>query len=89
LLTAAGGIGFAIQSILGHGWALILTALVASALLAQRSLATHVQAVAQALEAEGLSGGRRAVSMIVGRDPEQLDEPAVCRAVIESLAENF
>jgi adenosylcobinamide-phosphate synthase len=27
--------------------------------------------------------------MIVGRDPETLDEPAVCRAAIESLAENF
>ena len=27
--------------------------------------------------------------MIVGRDPQTLDEPAVCRAAIESLAENF
>jgi adenosylcobinamide-phosphate synthase len=27
--------------------------------------------------------------MIVGRDPERLDEAAVCRAAIESLAENF
>ena len=27
--------------------------------------------------------------MIVGRNPESLDEPAVCRAAIESLAENF
>jgi adenosylcobinamide-phosphate synthase len=27
--------------------------------------------------------------MIVGRDPEQLDEAAICRAAIESLAENF
>ena len=89
LLAVAGGVGLAIQTVLGDGWALILTALIASALLAQRSLATHVQAVAQALEAEGLTGGRRAVSMIVGRDPEQLDEPAVCRAAIESLAENF
>ncbi|GHD08548.1 adenosylcobinamide-phosphate synthase CbiB [Tianweitania populi] len=89
LIAAAGGIGFAIQTVLGDGWALIVTALIASALPAQRSLATHVQAVAQALEAEGLTDGRRAVSMIVGRDPEQLDEPAVCRAAIESLAENF
>jgi adenosylcobinamide-phosphate synthase len=89
LLAVAGGIGLAIQTLLGAGWALILTALIASTLLAQRSLATHVRAVAQALESEGLVGGRRAVSMIVGRDPEQLDEPAVCRAAIESLAENF
>ncbi|HEV7414970.1 MAG TPA: adenosylcobinamide-phosphate synthase CbiB [Tianweitania sediminis] len=89
LLVVSGGIGFLIQHLLGAGWGLILTALAASALLAQRSLATHVQAVANALEAEGLTGGRKAVSMIVGRDPEQLDEPAVCRAAIESLAENF
>ena len=27
--------------------------------------------------------------MIVGRDPEALDEAGVCRAAIESLAENF
>ena len=27
--------------------------------------------------------------MIVGRNPETLDEPGVCRAAIESLAENF
>jgi adenosylcobinamide-phosphate synthase len=27
--------------------------------------------------------------MIVGRDPDQLDEAGVCRAAIESCAENF
>ncbi|MGZ2483864.1 adenosylcobinamide-phosphate synthase [Rhizobium pisi] len=57
--------------------------------LAQKSLADHVGAVAAALRDEGLAGGRAAVSRIVGRDPETLDEPAVCRAAIESLAENF
>lgn len=68
---------------------LVVTALAASWLLAQRSLYTHVAAVAQALEQKGLLAGRKAVSMIVGRDPDRLDEPAVCRAAIESLAENF
>ena len=62
--------------------------LLAGALLAQRSLREHVAAVAAGLRA-GLAEGRRAVSMIVGRDPETLDEPAVARAAIESLAENF
>ena len=57
-------------------------------LLAQKSLADHVGAVAQGLRAGGLDGGRRAVAMIVGRDPETLDEAGVCRASIESLAEN-
>lgn len=68
---------------------LLLAALAASSLPAQKSLESHVEAVAEALEKEGIAGGRRAVSMIVGRDPEQLDEAAVCRAAIESLAENF
>jgi len=67
----------------------LLTALLATTLLAQKSLGQHVQAVADALDSGGLEAGRRAVSMIVGRDPDRLDEPAVCRAAIESLAENF
>ena len=68
--------------------ALILAFLV-STLLAQRSLYTHVAAVAERLEREGLAGGRTAVAKIVGRDPESLDEAGVARAAIESLAENF
>ena len=62
---------------------------VASTLLAQRSLDAHVRAVADALEQEGIEAGRRAVSMIVGRDTAGLDEAGVSRAAIESLAENF
>ncbi|SCW56735.1 adenosylcobinamide-phosphate synthase [Rhizobium mongolense subsp. loessense] len=57
--------------------------------LAQKSLADHVSAVAEALRGEGIVGGRKAVSRIVGRDPQTLDEPGICRAAIESLAENF
>ena len=41
------------------------------------------------LEKGGIEAGRRAVSMIVGRDTRELDEGAVSRAAIESLAENF
>lgn len=69
------------------GWLLEL-ALVAI-LLAQKSLADHVRAVAAGLRTDGLEGGRKAVAMIVGRDPQQLDRSAVSRAAIESLAENF
>ncbi|HEX3860211.1 MAG TPA: adenosylcobinamide-phosphate synthase CbiB [Stellaceae bacterium] len=67
----------------------LIVALVASTLLAQRSLHRHVADVAEALEREGLEGGRRAVAHIVGRDPDTLDSGAVARAAIESLAENF
>lgn len=68
---------------------LLPLALLASTLLAQRSLFEHVAAVAEGLERGGLSEGRKAVSMIVGRNPESLDEAGVSRAAIESLSENF
>jgi adenosylcobinamide-phosphate synthase len=68
---------------------LVAVALIASTLIAQRSLHDHVERVATALEQEGLAGGRQAVSQIVGRDPDALDEAGVARAAIESLAENF
>jgi adenosylcobinamide-phosphate synthase len=93
LITIVGiplAIGFAIEFLFGHSFpGIILTALVASSLLAQKSLGDHVYDVAYALETGGVEAGRHAVSMIVGRDPETLDEAGVARAAIESLAENF
>jgi adenosylcobinamide-phosphate synthase len=68
---------------------IVAAALIASTLIAQRSLYDHVLRVAAALEKNGLAAGREAVSHIVGRDPEALDEAGVARAAIESLAENF
>jgi adenosylcobinamide-phosphate synthase len=65
-----------------------LEAVVAAVFLAQRSLRSHVRAVARALRRDGLEAGRRAVAQIVGRDPDRLDEAGVSRAAIESLAEN-
>ncbi|KQQ48980.1 CobD/CbiB family cobalamin biosynthesis protein [Rhizobium sp. Leaf311] len=83
-------IALGLQSLLlALPFGLILVALLGASLPAQKSLEQHVEAVATALEREGVTGGRKAVSMIVGRDPEKLDEAAVCRAAIESLAENF
>ena len=68
---------------------IVLAAIVATSLVAQRSLEDHVSEVADALEIGGAVAGRKAVSRIVGRDPESLDEAGVARAAIESLAENF
>ncbi|MBL0900608.1 MAG: cobalamin biosynthesis protein CobD [Reyranella sp.] len=68
---------------------IFLCAVVASSLLAQRSLHDHVAEVATALERRGIEAGREAVSRIVGRDTSELDEAAIGRAAIESLAENF
>ncbi|HUC16496.1 MAG TPA: adenosylcobinamide-phosphate synthase CbiB [Acetobacteraceae bacterium] len=67
----------------------IVPAVLASVLFAQRSLWRHVRAVGDALDRGGLTAGRAAVSQIVGRNPESLDQAGVLRAAIESLAENF
>jgi adenosylcobinamide-phosphate synthase len=67
----------------------LISGAAASTLLAQRSLDAHVRAVADALEQKGIEAARQAVSMIVGRDTQNLDVAGVSRAAIESLAENF
>ncbi|WP_298380810.1 adenosylcobinamide-phosphate synthase CbiB [Azospirillum sp.] len=90
LLLTVGGVAVAVAwlcRLLPFGW--LLEAVLASTLLAQRSLHEHVAAVAEGFRKGGLAGGRDAVSRVVGRNPASLDEPAVCRAAIESLAENF
>lgn len=68
---------------------LIGVGVLASALIAQRSLHEHVARVADALDKTGVTGGREAVSHIVGRDVAVLDVAGIARAAIESLAENF
>ncbi len=70
------------------GFGGILEVLGAAVLLAQRSLADHVGAVAGGLRLS-LEEGRRAVARIVGRDAETLDRSGVARAAAESAAENF
>ena len=66
-----------------------LMAFLGSSFVAQRSLYTHVYAVAESLDQSGLDAGRKAVAKIVGRDVDTLDPSGVARAAIESLAENF
>ena len=67
---------------------IIIEALVASIFLAQKSLVDHVARVEKAFKQGSLAEARGAVSLIVGRETKNLDESAVCRAAIESLAEN-
>ncbi len=81
----AWGLGALISVIPDFG---LLEIIVAAMLLAQKSLVQHVRAVADALR-QSLPAGRRAVAMIVGRDTQALDAPAVSRAAIESAAENL
>ncbi|MDO8607784.1 MAG: adenosylcobinamide-phosphate synthase CbiB [Phaeospirillum sp.] len=87
LAVAIGGAIAFLARALPHFW--LVEVFIAATLLAQRSLFEHVHDVAVALAANGIEAGRYAVSRIVGRDPQSLDEYGVARAAIESLAENF
>ena len=90
LLCVVGVVAFLIeQSLLLLPLGLIAVAILASTLLAQRSLFMHVASVADALDEGGVDAARVAVAQIVGRDTADLDEAGVARAAIESLAENF
>lgn len=57
-------------------------------LLATRSLKDESMKVCDRLKAEDLPGARYAVSMIVGRDTQVLDETGVTKAAVETVAEN-
>jgi adenosylcobinamide-phosphate synthase len=90
LIAVSLGVGLALEMavrsvpILGF----VLAVVIVAALIAAGSLDQHVRAVAVALRNDGLAGGRQTVAKIVGRDPEVLDQATICRAAIESLAEN-
>jgi adenosylcobinamide-phosphate synthase len=90
VLAIVGAIAVLLQSaLLRLPFGILAASLVASTLIAQRSLHRHVADVAAALTTGGVVAGRRAVAHIVGRDTEMLDAAGVARAAIESLAENF
>ena len=90
LLAAVGALALIVErELLRLPFGILVTGLVASTLLAQRSLHKHVADVADALDKRGIASARTAVSRIVGRDSESLDAAGIARAAIESLAENF
>lgn len=89
LVAIPAGLAWIVQITLASTWlGNIALVLIASTMLASRSLYDHVRDVALALRNEGLDAGRTMVGRIVGRNPETLDEHGVARAAIESLAEN-
>jgi adenosylcobinamide-phosphate synthase len=90
LVIVAGATGLAIHLLArAHPMGYLLEGAMVTILLAQRSLYDHVNAVAMAFREGGLEAARYAVSQIVGRDPAKLDESGICRAAIETTAENF
>ena len=58
-------------------------------ILAVKSLKVESDRVCRALKEEGLISGRKAVSMIVGRDTEELSEEGVTKAAVETVAEEY
>jgi len=70
---------------LGRGAAL---AALTWAALGGRSLARAGRAVAERVEQDDLEEARAALPALCGRDPAALDGPELCRATVESLAEN-
>ena len=57
-------------------------------LLATKSLKDESMKVYKKLKRHDLQGSRKAVSMIVGRDTDVLDESGVTKATVETIAEN-
>ncbi len=66
----------------------VVSVYLAASTLATRSLLDEARAVRCFLVNGDLLSARKQVARIVGRDTQDLDEPEVARAVIETLAES-
>ncbi len=85
------GVGYAAVGTtigLAAGSATRSTALATYVAVAGRSLADAATAVGHALAVGDVDHARRLLPSLVGRDPSGLDTDEICRAVIESVAEN-
>ena len=78
--------GLVLRSLLGAG--LTSTAVATYLAVAGRGLAEAAGDVATALAGDDLDEARRLLPALVGRDPAELDDKDVARAVVESVAEN-
>ncbi len=67
---------------------IVLTCIIDAQMLAARNLRDASHKVYVALKRGDTEGARFAVSMIVGRDTESLDEAGITRAAVETVAEN-
>ena len=64
------------------------TGTVTWAVTGARSLTAEAERIQRALSAGDLNGARLLLPNLCGRDPAQLDEAGIARAVVESVAEN-
>lgn len=95
LVLIVTGISTAVPSLLLYGaWRLnpwlyfAVQTVMCYQLLATKSLKDESMKVYDKLKAQDLPGARYAVSMIVGRDTQVLDETGVTKAAVETVAEN-
>ena len=84
LSAAALGAAYAVHPVAGVAVESTLTCYC----LAARSLQKESSHVIEELEENGLDAGRKALSMIVGRDTAELPEEEVVKAAVETVAEN-
>ncbi|MBA3371133.1 MAG: cobalamin biosynthesis protein [Thermoleophilaceae bacterium] len=71
----------------GLGRGAVLAAVIWTA-LGGRSLRREALGLATQLERGDLAGARAALPALVGRDPDSLDAAGICRAAVESVADN-
>jgi adenosylcobinamide-phosphate synthase len=69
--------------------AFALSAWLISTTIATKGLADAGMEIMRHLVAGNMVEARRALSMVVGRDTEHLDEPEICRGAVETVAENI
>lgn len=67
----------------------VLAAWFISTTIATKGLAGAGMEIARHLVAGDMAAARHSLSMVVGRDTEQLDEPQICRGAVETVAENI
>jgi len=67
---------------------LVVNSIMCAQIIAARELVRECAKVEKALEDDDITEARRAVSYVVGRDTEALDREGICRAAVETVAEN-
>lgn len=89
LISAGAGFVLLYLAWLIHPWVYFaLSAFLCWQCLAAKCLATESRKVVTALQREGLDAGRARVSMLVGRDTQNLTGTEVVKATVETVAEN-
>ena len=91
LIVFSGGMSFLILFFaydLNQYFGIVIEAIMTYQCLAIKQLRRESMLVYRELKKNDLTNGRKAVSMIVGRDTDKLDEEGVTKAAVETVAEN-